>query len=279
MHIGIVGGGFVGSATALLKCKDINVTTYDLDPSRCNPPGTLITDLKSCDFVFVCVPTPSYEDGKCNTTIVQKCIASLRHHNIQNIVLRSIVPPGMSESLGVSFMPEFLTEANWKNDFFNCKQWVLGAKSEEDKIVFRHLILLAKNNNVISNDTILFTGRNEAELIKYTRNNFLALKISFFNEINALCKAKGIDYESVREGIAGDPRIGISHTGVPGYDGHYGFGGTCLPKDTNSLLTYMTESKVESYIVKAMVNRNSIVDRPEKDWQNDPRAFVREKKN
>ena len=274
MHIGIVGGGFVGSATALLVCNDIKVTVYDLDPLRCQPLGTVLTDLHVCDFVFVCVPTPSYENGKCNTSIVRRCIKTLKDNAIHNIVLRSTVPPGTSEELGVSFMPEFLTEANWKQDFFNCKQWVFGAGDEDIRQEFSKLIQLAMKNGVISNDTVLFVGRNEAELIKYVRNNFLALKISFFNEINELCKITDIRYESVRQGVQGDPRIGISHTGVPGYDGHYGFGGTCLPKDTSSLLEFMTEQSMESYIVKAMVNRNSIVDRPEKDWKNDPRAFT-----
>lgn len=274
MHIGIVGGGFVGSATSLLACNDIKVTVYDLDPLRCSPLGTVVTDLQPCDFVFVCVPTPSYENGKCNTSIVKKCIQTLKDNGIKNIVLRSTVPPGTSEELGVSFMPEFLTEVNWKQDFYNCKQWVFGAQSENDTLAFSSLINLALKNGVISSDTILFVGRNEAELIKYVRNNFLALKISFFNEINELCKVAGMKYESVRQGVQGDPRIGISHTGVPGYDGHYGFGGTCLPKDTSSLLQFMTEQSMESYIVKAMVNRNSIVDRPEKDWKNDPRAFT-----
>ena len=102
MHIGIVGGGFVGSATALLACTDIQVTVYDLDPTRCSPPGTKMRDLLVCDLVFVCVPTPTYENGSCNTTIVERCVRSLQEAGIHNIILRSTVPPGTSEQLQVS---------------------------------------------------------------------------------------------------------------------------------------------------------------------------------
>ena len=97
-YIGIVGGGFVGSATALLNCHGIKAITYDIDPARCNPVGTTIHDLSACDFTFVCVPTPSYESGECNTNIVEKCIASLKEAGVKNIVLRSTVPPGTSRN-------------------------------------------------------------------------------------------------------------------------------------------------------------------------------------
>ena len=274
MHIGVVGGGFVGSATALLACADIQMTVYDLDPARCSPPGTNKEDLLKCDLVFVCVPTPTYEDGTCNTTIVERCVRSLQEIGIYNIILRSTVPPGTSEALNVSFMPEFLTEVNWSQDFVNCKQWIFGPRTVGEAGIFCELFRIAKKNGAVLHNTVTIMGRREAELVKYTRNNFLALKISFFNEIYQLCKTTGIDYDAVRAGMEGDARIGMSHTAVPGYDGHYGFGGTCLPKDTNALLQYMTGHGIESHIVKAAVTRNQTVDRPERDWEADPRAFT-----
>ena len=277
MHIGVVGGGFVGSATALLACADIQVTVYDLDPSRCSPPGTNKEDLLICDLVFVCVPTPTYEDGSCNTTIVERCVRSLKEVGIHNIILRSTVPPGTSEALNVAFMPEFLTEVNWRQDFVNCKQWVFAPRMVGEAGIFCELFRIAKKNGAVLHDAVTIMGRKEAELVKYTRNNFLALKISFFNEIYQLCKTTGIDYDAVRAGMEGDTRIGMSHTAVPGYDGHYGFGGTCLPKDTNALLQYMVAHGVESHIVKAAVTRNQMVDRPERDWEADPRAFTPKK--
>lgn len=275
MHIGIVGGGFVGSATALLECSEIKVTIFDLDSARCKPQGTKVENLLECDLVFVCVPTPTYANGACNTTIVEKCIHSLKSIGIKNIVLRSTVPPGTSDKLDVMFMPEFLTEANWKNDFFLCQRWIFGVRNENEKLILSELINTGYKNKVINDNTIQFTSCKEAELIKYTRNNFLAMKISFFNEIYQLCKKIGADYEQVREGVGSDKRIGSSHTLVPGYDGHFGFGGTCLPKDTSALASFMKENEVECPIISAVVYRNMIIDRPEHDWEEDPRAFTK----
>ena len=79
----------------------------------------------------------------------------------------------------------------------------------------------------------------------------------------------------MRKGVTADERIGVSHTAVPGYDGHRGFGGTCLPKDTSALLSIMESADMESYIIRAIVERNRIVDRPEHDWEDDPRAFTK----
>jgi UDPglucose 6-dehydrogenase len=274
MKIGIVGGGFVGGATALLKCDAITTITYDLDPSRCSPPGATVSDLLDADFVFVCVPTPTHADGSCNTVIVERCIGTLKAAGVQNIVLRSTVPPGTSTRLGVSFMPEFLTEANWRRDFFLCNLWVFAGLTEEVNERFRLLLTTAAEAGVIQSSNVLCVGSSEAETIKYVRNNFLATKISFFNEIAAICKAGGIDYDVVRQGVGADSRIGSSHTLVPGYDGHYGYGGTCLPKDASALLHYATSIGVESHIIKATVRRNRDVDRTEHDWESDPRAFT-----
>lgn len=276
MRIGIVGGGFVGSATALLKCDKIDVITYDKDPARCSPPNTTVADLVGLDFVFVCVPTPSYEDGRCNTTIVNQCIQGLKTAGVTNIVLRSTVPPGTSKQLDVMFMPEFLTEVNWKQDFYNCVSWIFGAHNDVQKANFTTLIQTAYECGVVKSNNVQFASTSEAELIKYTRNNFLALKISFYNEIYQLCQAIGCDYNTVRDCVTRDTRIGPSHSLVPGYDGHYGFGGTCLPKDTASLATIMKANGVEAPIVNAMVYRNNVLDRPEKDWQKDPRAFTKQ---
>jgi UDPglucose 6-dehydrogenase len=275
MRIGIVGGGFVGSATRLLKCDMIEAITYDLDPARCNPASTKKEDLLSCDLVFVCVPTPAFDSGRCNTRIVDKCIEDLKSIGVKNIVLRSTVPPGTSRRLDTMFMPEFLTEANWAQDFYECGTWVFGVRTFEEGTLVRSLIEKAHTCGVIKSKEVMLVGTEEAEMIKYTRNNFLATKIAFFNEIAEICKAVGADYNAVRQGVIADSRIGASHTVVPGPDGHKGFGGTCLPKDTNALVYFAKEAGVDSYVVRAAVERNSRVDRPERDWESDPRAYTK----
>ena len=276
MKIGIVGGGFVGSATALLECKDISIIIYDIDPTKCYPRGTSIKDLIGLDFIFVCVPTPSYSTGECNTTIVENCIATLKENGVTNIVLRSTVPPGTSDRLGVGFMPEFLTEANWANDFYLTSAWVFAGTSAQN-VQFQQLLSLAKENKRIHNDKLISVTSTEAEMIKYVRNSYLATKVSFFNEMSNICERLHINYENVRSAVCEDSRIGQSHSRVPGPDGHRGFGGTCLPKDTNALLHFMIKNEVKSYILASAIERNYKKDRPEHDWEKDPRAFTSKK--
>ena len=313
MKIGIVGNGYVGKATALLKkeslyevhlftedwleehfliderdvettknnldkngngnvtfAEGVEVLIWDTDKEKRNIKR--FEDLSGCDLVFVCVPTPMNEDGSCHTEIVENVVYDLIGLEIKmrDIIVRSTVPVGTCERLGVSFMPEFLTEANWKEDFKNNKDWIFGFDPpnccEPD-----NFLKLAKMWD--KNVEILTT--KEAELSKYTRNAFLATKVSFFNEIEELCRKLNISYEHVKMGVCLDNRIGFSHTQVPGPDGKRGFGGTCFPKDIASLDHQMTQHGVESYIVEGAKARNLQVDRAEKDWEsNKGRAVI-----
>ena len=112
-------------------------------------------------------------------------------------------------------------------------------------------------------------------MIKLFRNNFLAIKVSFCNEIAEFCNLKNINYENVRLLATLDNRIGDSHTKVPGHDGKRGFGGTCFPKDTNNLRHQMNKVGMKSFIIEGAIERNINVDRVEKDWlENKGRAVV-----
>lgn len=264
-HIGIIGYGFVGKATSILKCDKINLTIYDIDPKLCNPLGTQLIDLVNLDAVFVCVPTPMDSDGKCNLNIVNSVVEQLRKLNCKNIVIRSTVPIGTAKKLNCDFMPEFLTEKNFVNDFINCKQWIIGSSRTD---FFQNLFTTAKECGSIHYDNCLFMDTKAAELVKYSRNCFLSVKVSFFNEMEEFCRKKNINYEQVKEGTGGDPRIGLSHTDVPGHDGHRGFGGICFPKDMSSMITQMESTDMKSYVLKSAYQRNIEVDRPEKDWEN-----------
>ena len=193
-------------------------------------------------------------------------------------MIRSTVPVGTSKSLGVNFMPEFLTEANWENDFVENKSWIVGLDDlcEENQKKFSKLFKMVKATGKIKSSVCHFCSTDEAEMIKYTRNCFLATKVSFFNEIEQFCKKKGMSYEVVRILVGLDKRVGSSHTAVPGPDGKRGFGGTCFPKDMGSLMYQMQAgANLESYIIEAALARNNQVDRPEQDWTADKgRAVV-----
>ena len=280
MKIGVVGNGFVGSATSLFKCDDIDVAIYDKDPNRCDPADTSPQSLFNCDFVFICVPTPMNKDGSCHTVIVEKCIYELNIAGVrdENIVVRSTVPVGFCESLGVNFMPEFLTESNWVEDFKKNNAWVFGADSIYNTSVksrFGELISLAQGSGAIENDDIFFCSTKEAELAKLARNSFLATKVSYFNEIFDFCDKEEVDYNTVAELTGLDPRIGQSHTQVPGPDGKRGFGGTCVPKDISSLNYQLEQVGIESYIIEAAKSRNTQVDRTEQDWKMDKGRAVK----
>jgi len=276
MRIGIIGNGFVGKATQQLSCDAISTYVYDVRPELCIPRGLTLDKMAECDIIFVCVPTPMEASGKCHLGIVESVLKQLRPFidPAKNfVVVRSTVPVGTCDKLKCYFMPEFLTEKNFLTDFYNCPQWVFGVLENEHDATFRMrvtiLLSLAKIANRISSDDVQFRTNKEAEMIKYVRNCYLASKVSFFNEMAEFCEKKGVDYEQVRSFAVLDSRIGESHTMVPGHDGKRGYGGTCFPKDTSSLLHQMSDVRMKSYVLKGAVTRNEQVDRKEKDWAED----------
>lgn len=282
MKIGIIGNGFVGKATYQLKCEDIEILAYDINPELCQPKNLQFDDLNQCEILFISVPTPMNKDGSCYLGIIEKVLNNLEKINYNGfIVLRSTVPVGTSDMLKCYFMPEFLTEKNYIEDFINNKDWIFGLfesdNNDNEKFIFiiKQLFELALKNERIKYNNFHFLTNKEAEMVKMFRNCFLATKVSFCNEVYQYCTALNINYENVRCVAANDDRILHSHTSVPGHDGKKGFGGTCFPKDTSSLKYEMTKSGIKPYIMEAIIDRNEIIDRPEKDWSNDKgRAVV-----
>ena len=282
MKIGVIGNGFVGKATNILENNDVELVVYDIDPKLCKPEGTTLNDICNTDIIFISVPTPMNKDGSCYIGILESVVSDLKKitdFNENLIVVRSTVPPGTSSKLNCYFMPEFLTEKNFENDFKSCENWIFGLKGTEQDVKFKEnitkLINYSYESRKIFFNNIHFVLNEEAEMIKMFRNNFLALKVSFCCEIEEYCSLKNINYENVRKLSVLDKRIGSSHSFVPGHDGKKGFGGTCFPKDSNSLKHLMENESMESYIIKNMVERNEKVDRVEKDWNsNKGRAVI-----
>ena len=240
MQIGVIGNGFVGKATTQLKCNDIKLLAYDINPDACDPKGLKLEDMNQCEIIFISVPTPMSKNGSCHLNIIESVLNDLKSINYKHfIVLRSTVPPGTCDKLNVYFMPEFLTEKNFINDFINNTDWVFGllnkSRDEEFKLKISELFTLAFENDRIKYNNLNFVTNKEAEMIKMFINCFLSTKVSFCNEMYQFCEINGINYENVRKIAANDDRILHSHTKVPGHDGSRGFGGTCFPKDTSSL--------------------------------------------
>ena len=274
MKILLIGFGFVGKATYLLNNKDLTVYVYDITPSLCIPKDIILEDvLKEVDLIFVSLPTPTNIDGQCYTGLIDNLLKKINH---DYIIIRSTVPIGYCDSKKVFFMPEFLTEKNWKEDFINNKNWLFGIyedcdlkKEEEFKIRIVELFNTSYKNNSINYNNINFGKNKEMEMTKLIRNTFLATKVSYFNEIYDLSILLNINYNNVIEYVKMDDRIGNSHMLCPGHDGSRGYGGTCFPKDTLSLYNQLVKNNVNSYILQSSLDRNENLDRPERDWLKD----------
>ena len=272
--VGIVGYGYVGKSTHFFLPSNCDVKIYDIDPEICQPKGLSISDLKVCDFVFVSVPTPMNKDGSCHTNIVKKVVDSLHESDVKNIIVRSTVPVGFCKSNDCFFMPEFITEKNWKEDVRNSKDWIFGCKENDQNNILevveivRNLLLDSKKENKINDANLILVRNDYAEMAKLTRNCILATKVSFLNEIYKFCEKSDLQFSKVRDLMVLDQRIGNSHTLVPGHDGEFGFGGTCFVKDIWSLKCQFKEKEVESPVIDAVIHRNENIDRKSKDWEN-----------
>lgn len=274
MKIGIIGNGFVGKATQQLSCDVVELYCYDINPALCSPPGTTLQTLvDNCGIIFISVPTPMNKDGSCHTGILDSVVNELSllcELSEKNVVIRCTEPPGTADRLNCYYMPEFLTEKNFMDDFKHNPEWFFGLKGTEQDTAFRQtiqsLFSLSKEHGTIMSDSCIFLPNKEAEMLKLFRNVFLSVKVGLCNEVYDYCMSLGIDYDRMRRHACNDSRIGTSHTSVPGHDGKRGFGGTCFPKDINNLNHLLNHSNLPNYIVKSVVARNEEVDRSEKDW-------------
>ena len=278
MIVGVVGNGFIGQAMRQVDGEHLQVLSYDINPDLRDPPHTTLNHVSQADLIFVSVPTPMESTGAVHVGLVESVVRDLQSLGASDkfIVVRSTVPPGTCRRLGVYFMPEFLTEARAADDFRNTASWMCGLPegvSSERHTHFRktmeRFLDLAHTQGSIVSKRLECVDSSEAEMIKYFRNTFLATKVSFCNEIAALCQKLGVEYETVRVLAADDPRITHSHTRVPGPDGRRGFGGTCFPKDTHGLRVLCEKHGVPCPVLRSILQRNEDIDRPEHDWMQD----------
>ncbi len=260
--VGVLGNGFVGEAISFAFSSVGDMYVYDIDPSRS------LNDIESvhqCDFVFVCVPTPMYEDGSQDLTYVENAFEKASDKPIY--ILKSTVLPGTTEGLSkkypnfkIIFSPEFLTERTAKLDMLTQSRIILGGElslTEKVKTLFNQRF---KIKNIIQTDS------KTAELTKYMNNTFFATKVSIMNEFKLLCDKIGANWEDALRGFVSDGRIGDSHLNVPGHDGKLGYGGTCFPKDVNALLSFSNKHNIELNSIAGGWTTNLKV-RPEKDWE------------
>ncbi|MEM0133937.1 MAG: UDP-glucose/GDP-mannose dehydrogenase family protein [Thermoplasmatales archaeon] len=277
MKIAVIGLGFVGLVTATVlagqgnsvicidnderktdKLKDGDLYIYEpglkelLDKNS----GRMVFTsdyslLKGSDVAFICVPTPN-ANGRINLSYVVDSVLSVNSvDKYATIAVKSTVVPGTASQLSqkikrdVVSNPEFLREGNAIEDTIHPDRIVLGGRNAGDI----EKVLKAWE---FTGATVLKTTNENAELIKYASNAFLATKISFINEIANLCEnIPGADVDVVAQGMGMDHRIGkeFLRAGI-------GFGGSCFPKDTTALVSYAKEKGVELKIVKSAIEVN-----------------------
>ena len=271
MKIGIVGQGYVGTAVRTVFKKYYDVKTYDINKklSTCE---TLHELVNTTDIIFVCVPTPMNPDGSCNLDIVKGVVRDINEtvnvgQDGKIVAIKSTIPPGTTNDLNkechnisVIFNPEFLTEANFIEDFKNQNRIIIGGE-RPSTTKLRQVYSLA-----FPNATIVKTGSITAEMVKYMTNTFLTTKVSFANEMKMVCDELKIDYDKVVEYSTYDERLGKSHWAVPGPDGKLGFGGSCFPKDINALIALSKDMRLYLHTLQGVWKTNLKV-RPEEDWK------------
>ena len=268
--IGIIGQGFVGNAIYQKFKNYFEVLTFDLDSKLCN--STLENICDRCETIFVCLPTPMNENGSCCTDIVEDVLKDIEiltsfEQKEKTIVLKSTVSPGTTKKwniefnfLNIVFNPEVLTEANAVNDFENQSRIILGGPRPQTTK------LKQIYSKVFPKAHIIKTDSTHAEMVKYLTNSFLATKVSFANEIYKICEKVGADYDKVIEYATLDERLGNSHWQVPGYDGDFGFGGHCFPKDLSALLHVSNKLDTVNNVLTAAMKTNDKV-RNTRDWE------------
>jgi len=249
--IGIIGIGVLGGAAErYYKENGHKVFCYD----KFKKIGS-IEEVNKADIIFICVPTPRGAYSACDISIVDEAISCIQGRKV--VIIKSTVIPGTTDKLQakylhqVLFCPEFLTEKTAYEDFKNPKVTIIGYSSNVSIIGTRLVLDLlpwAKFSKIMP--------AKEAELFKYFRNSFLAVKDAFANQIYELCQKAQIDYDFIKSCAEADVWIGPEHLD-PWRDGYLGFNGKCLPKDTEAFLTWAKQQGANLSVLRKAVEYNS----------------------
>lgn len=253
MKIIIAGYGFVGKAVFNALKTQHEVVIVD--------PIHTTNEIKyhhDADGLIICAPTPTSEDGVCDVSIIAQIMDQVPV--FMPVLIKSTVIPGVATAFdeiypdhSIVYNPEFLRARSADQDFLNQQYVVLGG--EDPECFWQELF-----QQTLPNCKIVFNcSAEEACLVKYTTNNFLALKTSFFNQIYDICEKTGTEYDVVRQIVAYDKRIGSDHTMVPGTDGERGWGGHCFPKDTVAFLRWSNTVEAPVTLVESAINYNNKV--------------------